>query len=71
MQITKEFGDGGDTTMDSFWRQMIEACFDADINEGILETTINEGKDNETTLKIKLTIIELDGVVLEEEEEVA
>ena len=69
MQITKDFEDGSATTVDVFWRQMIEACFDADINEGILEATINEGKENETSLKIRLTIIELDGKVLEEEED--
>jgi hypothetical protein len=66
--ITKDFGKATDVTMDQFWRQMIEAMFDADINEGILDAVINEGKDNETTLKIKLVIVELDGKSLEEDE---
>jgi hypothetical protein len=66
--ITKDFGKATDVTMDQFWRQMIEAMFDADINEGILDAVINEGKDNETTLKIRLVIVELDGKSLEEDE---
>ena len=68
MQIIKDFEDGSATTMDQFWRLLIEACFDADINEGTLEATINEGKENETNLTIRLTITELDGKVLEEED---
>ena len=65
--LVKDFGSAEDVSMDKFWREMIEACFDADINEGILECAINKGKDNETTIKVKITIVELDGKVIEEE----
>ena len=67
--IDKDFAKADDISMNQFWCELVEHMFAEDINEGFLTATVHEGKTNEFTLKVRLTLTELDGKIIEELDE--
>ena len=72
MQIEQEqepvldFGKATEITMDKAVRMIVEKMLDMDNSESTLEVTVNEGLPNEATVMMDLSIVSINGTLLEE-----
>ena len=62
-----DFDDPKDITMDSFFRQLIEAMFDYDNDTGKLEAVINKGQSNEAKITLEVRVLAINDTKLGEE----
>ena len=63
---TIDFGKATEITMDKGVRMIVEKMLDMDNSIATLEVTVNEGLSNEATVMMDLSIVSINGTLLEE-----
>ena len=66
VEPTIDFGEATEITMDKGVRMIVEKMLDMDNSEATLEVTVNQGKPNEATVLMDLSIVSINGTLLEE-----